>query len=76
LLKRMAALDLDPKEVAQVGPQTFRGLQHACALCESHRRCARELNQDSGMPTWKEYCPNAATLMALDGMPWAARREW
>ena len=43
LLERMAALDLDPAEVAQVGPQTFRDLQRVCSLCESKRRCVRDL---------------------------------
>ena len=41
LLRRMAALDLDRKEVAQMEPQTFRDLQRICTLCESHRQCAR-----------------------------------
>jgi len=76
LLERMAALDLDPVEVAQVGPQTFRDLQRACALCESKRRCARELAHDSSAPQWQDYCPNAQTLMALDVLPWASRCEW
>jgi hypothetical protein len=76
LLERMAALDLDPAEVAQVGPQTFRDLQRACSLCESKRRCARELARDAAAPQWQDYCPNAQTLMALDVLPWASRREW
>jgi len=76
LLRRMAALDLDPMEVTQVGPQTFHELQRACALCESKRRCARDLARDSAIPAWKDYCPNAATLMALDVLPWTSRSEW
>ena len=76
LLRRMAALDLDPAEVAQVGPQTFRDLQRTCSLCESKRRCVRDLAHDSAAPEWQDYCPNAQTLMALDVLPWASRREW
>ena len=76
LLSRMAALDLDPAEVSQVGPQTFRDLQRACALCESKRRCARDLAQDAAMPAWQDYCPNVATLTALDVLPWESRRDW
>jgi hypothetical protein len=76
LLERMAALDLDPAEVAQVGPQTFRDLQRACSLCESKRRCARELARDAAAPQWQDYCPNAQTLIALNVLPWASRREW
>lgn len=76
LLKRMAALDLDPSEVSQVAPETFRDLQRSCALCESKRRCSRDIASNPAKPEWKDYCPNAATLMALDAMPWVSRREW
>ena len=76
LLERMAVLDLDPVEVAQVGPQTFRDLQRVCSLCESKRRCMRDLSHDAAAPQWQDYCPNAQTLMALDVLPWASRREW
>ena len=75
LLRRMAALDLDRKEVAQVEPQTFRDLQRICTLCESHRQCARDLLRDSSDPAWEDYCPNVATLRALNAMPWSSRRE-
>jgi hypothetical protein len=76
LLRRMAALDLDRKEVAQVEPQTFRDLQRICTLCESHRQCGRDLLRDASNPVWEGYCPNVATLRTLNAMPWASRREW
>jgi hypothetical protein len=76
LFRRMAALDLDRKEVAQVEPATLRDLQRLCTLCESHRQCARDLSRDSGDPGWEDYCPNVATLRALNALPWASRREW
>ena len=76
LLRRMAALDLDRDEVARVEPRTFQDLQRACTLCESRRRCRRDLARDSADPVWQDYCPNAATLIALNALPWAARREW
>ena len=76
LLRRMAALDLDRNEVAQTEPATFQDLQRVCTMCESHRRCARDFARDSADPDWKDYCPNAATLIALSALPWAARREW
>ena len=69
LLYRMAALDLDQNEVCQIAPETFRDLQRVCAMCESHRRCARDLARDSDDSAWKDYCPSAATLMALDALP-------
>jgi|SRR5208282_66382 len=75
LLRRMAALDLDRKEVARIEPQTFQDLQRVCLMCESRRRCARDFAGDSASEAWKDYCPNAATLIALNALPWAARHE-
>jgi hypothetical protein len=33
------------------------------------------LVHDAQNPAWREYCPNAQTLMSLDALPWSARRE-
>jgi hypothetical protein len=76
LLQRLAALDLDCKEVARLMPETMHDLQRLCTLCTARRRCARDLAQHPDDPNWKDYCPNVATLLALDAMPWAARSEW
>ncbi len=76
LLRRMAALDLDRNEIARIEPQTFQDLQRVCVMCEHHRRCARDFAHDPASEAWKEYCPNAATLIALNALPWAARRDW
>jgi hypothetical protein len=76
LLRRMAALDLDRKEVSQTEPRTFQDLQRVCTMCNSKRRCKRDIGRDSDDPVWQDYCPNAATLMALNALPWRARNEW
>lgn len=76
LLRRMAALDLDRNEVFREEPGTFRDLQRVCSMCEYHRRCARDLAHDAANPAWKDYCPNAGTLIALNALPRAARHEW
>ncbi len=76
LERRMASLDLDPNEVSSVAPYTFRDLQRVCSLCESHRRCLRDLGRASDSETWKDYCPNVGTLLALDALPWSSRSEW
>jgi len=76
LLRRMAALDLDRNEVSRAEPRTFQDLQRVCTMCMSHRRCTRDLARDSADPAWEDYCPNAATLMALSAQPWRARAEW
>ncbi len=76
LERRMASLDLDPNEVSSVAPHTFRDLQRVCSLCESHRQCLRDLGRTSDSDTWKDYCPNVGTLLALDALPWSSRSEW
>jgi hypothetical protein len=76
LLRRMAQLDLDRKEVVRSLPGTFHDLQRVCALCRYHRRCLRDLDRNPSDPSWESYCPNVETLKALNAMPWAARTEW
>ena len=75
LLHRMATLNLDQDEVSQL-TRTFQDLQRVCSMCESHRRCARDLASDPANPAWKDYCPNAATLIAPNALPWSSQREW
>ena len=75
LPQRMAALDLDPKEVGQLEPMVLRDMARVCSMCESHGRCLRDLTRDANDPIWKQYCPNADTLDSLDAQPWATRRE-
>ena len=58
LLERMAALDLDPKEVAQVEPAVFHDLQRVCSMCAAHGRCTRDLHRNTADPAWKEHRPN------------------
>lgn len=76
LRRRMVELDLDPAEVARLEPHTLQDLQRVCTMCEHHRRCARDLSQHPADSAWKDYCPNAATLEALNAEPWASRGEW
>jgi hypothetical protein len=76
LLRRMADLDLDPKEVSWLEPAAFRDLQRVCTMCKSHRRCAWDFARGASPPVWDRYCPNTGTLAALNGLPWTSRREW
>ena len=76
VLARMAALDLDCTEVARREPGTMHDLQRLCTLCSRRKRCASDLARTPIDPRWKDYCPNVATLLALDAMPWESRREW
>jgi hypothetical protein len=76
LVRRMAALDLDAKEVAAIELAAFRDLHRVCTMCESRGRCARELARNPGSPSWEEHCPNVETLKALGALPWKTRGEW
>ena len=76
LLRRMAALDLDENEIARTERATLQDLQRVCTMCECHGRCLRDLARNAADPAWKDYCPNADTLIALNALPWANRHEW
>src|ERR1700746_110698 len=76
LQRRMAALDLDPKEVSWLEPAALPHLQRVCTMCKSHRRCAWDFARRAPPTKWERYCPNTGTLGALNAMPWRARREW
>jgi hypothetical protein len=76
LPRRMAALDLELNEVSREEPGSYHDLQRVCAMCETHKQCARDIARDPADAAWEGYCPNVATLRALNAMPWAARREW
>ena len=73
LAHRMAALNIDMKQITAVVPRTFQDLQRICTMCESHRQCARDLGRDPADQAWEDYCPNAAMLKMLTALPWAAR---
>ncbi len=75
MLERMTALDLDPDEVVKVEPQVFRDMQRVCSMCKTQKQCVADLERSPQDPRWKEYCPNVQTLLSLDALPWAARRD-
>ena len=76
LCRRMEVLDLDENEVARVERATFQDLQRVCSMCDCKKRCAGDLARNPADPVWKDYCPNAQTLTALNTLPWTARQEW
>jgi len=68
LERRMEALSLNPDEVVHIEPLTVRELQRRCVKCEKCGQCALDLTDefaDPGWPSWRDYCPNAATLTML-----------
>jgi hypothetical protein len=66
LLDRMAALHLDPGTLAKSDSSTMRDLQRLCSNCASKKRCQRDLIRHRDDPVWRQYCPNAGTLDALE----------
>ena len=68
LERRMEALSLNPDDVAHIEPLTVRELQQRCVKCEKSGQCALDLADDfadPGWQSWRDYCPNAATLSML-----------
>lgn len=64
----MEALSLNPDEVTHIELLMVRRLQHRCVKCEKRGLCAIDLANeftDPGWQSWRDYCPNAATLAML-----------
>lgn len=65
LYRMLAALKIDEAELARADPAAFRDLQRVCAMCDSKRRCDRELQAGDAPATFEAFCPNALTLKSL-----------
>jgi len=71
LERRMEALLLNPDEVTHIDPLIVRELRNRCVKCEKRRQCALDLADkftDPGWQCWRDYCPNAATLLMLSAL--------
>ena len=66
LLHRMLEqLHLDADFLSRTEPEIFRDLQRVCAMCDSKKRCGRDLDAGKGAEHFEDYCPNALTLKAV-----------
>lgn len=79
LERRLAAVGVNPGQLAQGDPQTLRDLQRSCSQCESRRQCGRDLERDPASREWRAYCTNVVTIDALrtearDRRLWRRRR--
>ena len=63
--QRMGAIGLGAEQIAHSDPEVVRDLQRVCGQCGSESRCARDLDRDKEDQSWRDYCPNVATLDAL-----------
>jgi len=66
---RMSLLHLDPSEVAHSDPGRYRDLEASCKLCEDKGRCTWDIAHDAADPRWRDYCPNATKLRAMQTKP-------
>lgn len=65
MLERMAVLHLDALALAKSEPSTMRDMQRLCSSCASKKRCQLDLMLVPNDPAWRQYCPNAGTLDAV-----------
>lgn len=65
MLERMAVLHLDATALAKNEPSTMRDMQRLCSKCASKKRCKLDLMLVPNDPAWRQYCPNAGTLDAV-----------
>jgi hypothetical protein len=65
LSRRIAGIGLVAGQIDGAEPQVMRDLQRVCTQCDDPSRCERDLDRDKIGRTWREYCPNVATLDAL-----------
>jgi hypothetical protein len=61
----MAALHLDPAEIARTDRAASGDMTRLCSLCGEKRQCEHDLDRGTVDPRWRRYCPNSQTLMAL-----------
>ena len=66
LTLRLEALHLDAAAIRRDDPLVMRDLERVCTTCGDKRRCVRDWVKFPNDAAWREYCPNAMTLDALD----------
>jgi uncharacterized protein YjiS (DUF1127 family) len=66
LSRRLAVLKFDENVLVRCEPKVMRDLQRVCSLCGDKPRCQHHLAVAPFDEAWRDYCPNAQTLEALD----------
>jgi transcriptional regulator with XRE-family HTH domain len=67
LMRRLAVLGIDAKELAAAG--YMRDLQRTCALCDCKEICVHDLEARPESDEWQSYCPNSDILTAIPRKP-------
>lgn len=73
--RRMAALDIDLDAISRRHPAVANDLKRLCSLCQSKGECEHDLDSNPDDPHWREYCPNASTLIVLRAQEHAQPRK-
>jgi hypothetical protein len=66
--RMMDALGIDAEGLARELPQVMRDLERVCASCDSKQQCRHDLDSGEAAANWTGYCPNRATLSALQAV--------
>jgi uncharacterized protein YjiS (DUF1127 family) len=75
LSRRLSALELDASEIERLQSCVSNDLKKLCSLCVSKGRCDYDLDTHPNNSVWRDYCPNATTLMALTTQRSAQRKK-
>jgi hypothetical protein len=65
LYERLDALGVSRADVERMAHGLMRDLERDCACCADKGRCSHDLASRPDDAVWTQYCPNAATLQAL-----------
>ena len=66
---RLEALHVDAAGLRRDEPLVMRDLERVCTQCATKRRCVHDFIRFPDDAAWREYCPNATTLDALQAEP-------
>jgi hypothetical protein len=68
------ALGIDSIGMLRAEPAVMRDMERVCALCPATARCGRDLRAGTSRWVYREYCPNRATIDALEDFQFSCRR--
>lgn len=64
----LKALGIEVADLARVDPLMVRDMQRVCSLCRDKAHCHGELAGGTAAQHYREFCPNAPTIDALDDL--------
>lgn len=64
----LKALGIEVADLARVDPLMVRDMQRVCSLCRDKAHCHGELAGGTAAQHYREFCPNAPTIDALNDL--------